>query len=190
MVVAAACGSGTTKPSGAEPSGAPKDDHFFENFKKAVEDAEDDGYRPYWLGRGFEAGGVTFDGPNVTDFFDGTPGGGVRFSYGGFVPPQGRVVIHFDEYSPEAWSMIEPLRAGYGGREIVVAGHSGKLRIDKGSSNAPSGLVELVLSIGNTVVVVTVSGGRGRTDGAADPNPLTDEATFLSMMENLRPYPD
>ena len=43
------------------------DEHYFENFKTAIASADTDGYTPYWLGRGFTAGGLTFAGPYVGD---------------------------------------------------------------------------------------------------------------------------
>ena len=41
----------------------------------------------------------------------------------------------------------------------------------------------LTLALGNTHIV-------GSTPGGPDANPLIDEQTFLSVMQQLRPYPD
>jgi hypothetical protein len=46
------------------------------------------------------------------------------------------------------------------------------------------------LTIGNTQVVAIAHSGGDTSPGGPDSNPLIYEEAFLSVMENLRPYPD
>ena len=48
----------------------------------------------------------------------------------------------------------------------------------------------LTLALGNTDIVAVVHSIGGSTPGGPDANPLIDEQTFLSVMQQLRPYPD
>ncbi len=179
VAVVIAC-SGESADTAPTMSGS-FDEHFFNNFKKAVEDAKADGYTPYWLGKRFEAGGLTFEGPYVDDFFDGLSGGGVSFAYAASVAPSGLVTLDFAEYSPAASSEVSAFYARQPGRDVTVAGLSAKLM------PAREGVRRLVVQAGDTMILVRTH-AMGST-GGSDRNPLFDGETLLAVMENLRPYP-
>jgi hypothetical protein len=48
----------------------------------------------------------------------------------------------------------------------------------------------LLLHLGDTTVQIIAASGGSPAPGEPDVNPLIDEATFLAVMENLRPYPE
>jgi hypothetical protein len=47
----------------------------------------------------------------------------------------------------------------------------------------------LIVHVGETTVLAQAKTGRSATPEGPDVNPLVDEATFLSVLEQLRPYP-
>jgi len=69
LATTASCGS-ITGESGRAP------DQDFQNFVALAEGANEEGFTAYWLGRSFEAGGLTFEGPGVADFGADVTGGG------------------------------------------------------------------------------------------------------------------
>ena len=48
----------------------------YDNFVAAAARADTEGWKPYWLGRSFTAGGLTFLGPGIGDFGEPIEGGG------------------------------------------------------------------------------------------------------------------
>jgi hypothetical protein len=68
-LITSACGS-ITGTSGRAP------DQDFQNFVALAERAQEEGFTAYWLGRSFDAGGLTFEGPSVADFGADVTGGG------------------------------------------------------------------------------------------------------------------
>jgi hypothetical protein len=180
-----ACGSSADEPPAfAEPSG-------FDNFQTAV--AADRNYDIYWLGESFEAGGLVFEGPEVSDFADDVEGGGLGTHY---YAPYNRsccLDLHITMFVRSAWVERERRRAagpdqGYAVREVEVAGVRAELRT--GGSPPSNTMHLLVLDYGDTVVEAVTRSVVPATPSAAQPNPLVDEATFLAVMEQLRPYPE
>jgi hypothetical protein len=68
-----ACGGGATGDKATPVGGA--DDRGFRNFRERIENAQEEGFEVYWLGREFTAGGLTFRGPSVPDYGDEVDGG-------------------------------------------------------------------------------------------------------------------
>jgi hypothetical protein len=142
------------------------------------------------LGREFDAGSYTFSGPSVADFGDVT-NGSLTLTYnaqdanGGF----GLTIVLF---SRTAWAAAQSAGLGRIPRNartenVTVAGHPATLVvIPAGAGDAHA--LQLQLETGDTVIragiAVTVPPG-----GGPDPNPLSDEQTFLNVLQNLRPYP-
>jgi hypothetical protein len=190
----AACGSGSgDKPQAGTPSISAIYEQLFKNFQKAVANAKNEGYTPYWLGRRFDAGGVTFSGPSTDGSYQGREGGGVRFSYTGTstVPPHDVTILDFDEYSAQAWGADESYYRNKGGADIVVAGHGAKVVQQKNDSARTIALL-LIVSIGETTIVArapSVIDVASSPGAGSEGNPLMDQATFLAVMQNLRPYP-
>jgi hypothetical protein len=187
----AACGSGDM-PRTSTPVTSAIHEQLFNNFKKAVSSANADGYAPYWLGRGFEAGGIMFAGPDVDGDFRGKSGGGVRFGYSGSsVPPHGLATLYFDEYSAKAWSAEVAFYAKMGGDDVMVAGHQAKVVHEKNDAGRTVALL-VIVPIDETTIVATAESLKDLASTAAvvpEGNPLMDQSAFLAVMQNLRPYP-
>jgi hypothetical protein len=161
----------------------------FDNFETAV--ASDRNYDIYWLGREFEAGGLTFKGPDVASFGDEIEGGGLAFTY---TATNNRWYVKVRLYSEDAWTQEVERRSRYTrpyleSKPVAVAGHSGMLVTLKERPTSIEGRL-LQLPIGRTHVEVVVDAVVVSTPGAPQPNPLMDEATFLAAMESLRAYPE
>lgn len=172
------------------------DDQDYQNFLTLAKRAPAEGYTMYWLGRQLEGGGLTFTGPSVSDFGLEDPGS-INMSYDAPVLA-GRGGVSFDLllYSPAAWQAFEAtggprLATSLPTKTVTVAGHSATLtEFDRRVFNgAPAGL-ELQADLGGTMLRVRATRAGSPTPGAAQLNPLIDEATFLAVLQGLRPYPD
>ena len=183
LLLAPACLGNSGKPV--------TEDHFFDNFKTVVATADKDGYTPYWLGRGFQAGGLEFRGPFAGDigFSTGITGGGAQFDYyATLVPGHGAVTLSISLYSPQAWAQSprnHPAPPGASQGAVTVGIHGGQLVTVRDSIGVAR---YLEVQLGATVLFAIVNQSIPQTPGP-DPNPLADEATFLAVMQNLRPYP-
>ena len=169
------------------------EEHFFDNFKTVVASAEQDGYTPYWLGRGFQAGGLEFRGPFAGDigFSTGITGGGAQFAYyATFDPSRFAGDLTLILFSEHAWAQSpqnRPPPPGAAQRAVTVGGNTGTLTTASDPAGMPGGMI-LQLQLGATTILAVVPHLVPRTPGP-DPSPLADEATFLAVMQNLRPYP-
>ena len=167
-------------------------DQSYQNFLKAAKQAPSDGYTMYWLGRQFDAGGVTFAGPSVDDFGQEVDGGGILMSYTAQGPD--RYDIRLTVETQSAWADAKSrgifrIPGNARTRDVTIGGHMGELLVRP----APPGLqgiqgIQLHLDLGDTSLLATVS-TYVPAGGGPDPNPLKNEDTFLSAMQNLRPYP-
>jgi hypothetical protein len=159
----------------------------YKNFQTAVAKAPQDGYAAYWLGRKFRAGGLTFTGPDVADFGTEVTGGGVQMSYN--ANAGGGLVITL--YSDAAWQQgggTRPLPKNTMTKNVTIKGIAGELFLVPAGTR-PVNDVRLNLRLGNTMVEAIAQAGGSATSGGPDANPLIDEQTFLSVMQQLRPYP-
>jgi len=163
------------------------------NFQTAVARAPQDGYTVYWLGNEFQAGGHTFTGPSVPDpSIAEVQGGGVVIDYDTHFAGGG-AGLTLTLYSERAWaaspfSTETRLPRGAVVRQVTVAGLSGVLRLVPEQYTRTYTITLRLDARDGTVVLASTSPGIGRTPGT-DLNPLTNEQTFLSVMQNLRPYP-
>jgi hypothetical protein len=166
----------------------------YDNFLTAATAAPADGYTIWWLGREFTAGGATFTGPAVADIGGRLDAGGVSMSYYPQAPLRtGSLDVSL--YSRDGWSKAEAmgvnrLSRGATSRSVSVAGHQAILTVTP-FPPAPSttGHLSLTVDLGDTVALASV-GRASLGRGTPDTNPLLDEATFLSVMQHLRPYPE
>ena len=164
----------------------------YDNFVAATKRADQEGWKPYWLGRSFTAGGLTFNGPGVGEFGDEIEGGGIRYNYDAKIG-KGGVGLDVLIYSPSAWAYAKEIgrtRGSLGAttRDADVAGHDAMLSVSKDAK----GFVDQVRA-DITIDGVIVSAQAGRVTGVGvdgDLNPLTDEATFLAVLDHLRLYPE
>jgi hypothetical protein len=199
---AAACGPAGGGPTEEEWSDLQTqvEQQGWNNFQTAVADP-DRNYDIYWLGREVEVGGEVMRGPEALAADDPggeVDGGGLVMSYLG--DPGSGLDLRFTLYSRAAWDRVQDLRSRgaqprrFEVKDVTVAGWPAKLQtvfIEPGFSGA--GEVNwriLSIDYGSTVVEASTQARRPATPTAPQPNPLIDEATFLSVMQRLRPYPE
>ena len=180
------CFNDGSSPEAAERQG-------FDNFKTAVA-RTDRNYDIYWMGRDFEAGGLTYEGPDVADFGDEVDGGGLGMHYLARSSDFCCRDLHIVIYSDAAWEKLKLKRSTAPQpratvRSVTVNGHQAELRTNRGTLYPVSAQI-LVIDFGQTVIEATTRASTPATPSPVQPNPLIDEATFLAAMENLRPYPD
>jgi hypothetical protein len=72
---------------------------------------------------------------------------------------------------------------------VQVAGQDAKLSV-VAAGTRPVNSISLVLQFDETSVLASAHAGGAATPGGPDANPLIDEATFLAVMKNIRPYPE
>jgi len=193
LVTAAACGQ--------MPGRAERDtDQYFQNFVKLAERANEEGFTAYWLGRSFEAGGLTFEGPGVADFGADVTGGGIDMSYAARVQGGGTVPLNITLYTPEAWLYAENEICESGRcqtqsrdpstRETVrLLDRDAELLLIAGGAR-PVNVAVVIVDLGDTMVVAKAHATSSTVGGGPDPNPLIDPKELLRVMEGLRPYPE
>lgn len=161
-------------------------DQDYKNFLTAASRASSDGYTMYWLGRSFSAGGLTFEGPGVPDFGGEEAGGGVAMSYSA---QGGAAGLNIGVLSAAAWGRrAEAPVPGSKAKTVMVLGRPAELQ-SAPAGTRPVNALTLIMSLGDTHVVAVAHAIGPVTPGGPDANPLIDEATFLSVLEQLRPYP-
>lgn len=163
----------------------------YHSFQTAVARAPKDGYTVYWLGRSFTAGGLTFTGPEVSGTeAGGLPGGGVDFSYN---PPGSGAGLNISLLSDAAWQRARgrvertPGSAGWQTKQVMFLGRPAVLQWASAGTR-PLDVLALILTLGDTHIVAGTSATGPLTPGGPDTNPLIDEQTFLSIMQQLRRY--
>jgi hypothetical protein len=187
LAFSAGCGTSRSEP---QETG----DQFFENFKDRVEEAEAEGWDPYWLGMEFHAGDLVFRGPSVDDFGSEVDGGGVNFHYTARLPDEGGGVgLTIILYSPSAWERARATQGGSApGTErtfIDFLGEEAEVLLTPAGTR-PVGQAALRVQLGDTMLVAVAGSGGSPSPGAPDLNPLVDKETFISVMQQLRPYPE
>jgi hypothetical protein len=165
------------------------DNEGYRNFQTAV--AADRTYDVYWLGRSFEAGGIEYEGPNVPRIGGSVDGGGVVIDYLSKLTDLSSLELTI--YSRAAWDLAEkrrgPIPDRFSVKSVDVGGHPAELRTGKGDLTPVSAQI-LVIDYGDTIVEAETGAVIPLTPMGPQPNPLVDEAAFLAVMEQLRPYPD
>jgi hypothetical protein len=171
---------------------------LYGNFETAV--ASGPHFRPYWLGRSVTVAGVTLSGPEANaKAGSGGIGQGIgrndpdtletSYSAGGCCSAGVTVTL----YSRRGWEQRAPATyrtpppsPGVTTRQVTVGAQPATLwTIFDGPRKSA---LALLVDYGDTVVLARTSSLIPRTPGP-DPNPLMDEATFLAVMQHLRPYP-
>ena len=188
----AACGSITGR-SERDP------DQDFQNFVALAERAQEEGFTAYWLGRSFDAGGLTFEGPSVADFGADVTGGGIDMSYDARIVGEGTVPLNLTLYTEEAWEHAEneicesghcqtqsrdPARR----QNVRLLGRDALLLLIAGGTR-PVNSARLIIDMGDTMVLAAAGSGGPAVPGGPDLNPLIDPGELLRVMEQLRPYP-
>ncbi len=147
-------------------------------------------YRVYWLGNSLTASGLVLRGPLIGGFEEPLDDA-VRFDYNS-VPPVASLSITL--MSSAQWAAVRDrvLRQGPDHpttRQLTVASAAATLYTTPGGTGRPVGALSLIIQLGDTVVYASTSSVGAATPGGPEANPLIDEATFLGVMQNLRPYP-
>jgi len=167
------------------PDATQVDKTAYDNFRTAVASVPDRHFQVYWLGREFNAGGVMFRGPYFV------PVGGVVNSNRLDIEYSAGLNIRL--YSQSAWATAAPTvehpSAGEPKRRSVVVGGRSAVLVTGSVPGRPINYQLLIIDFGDTVATVVAGAGGPVTPGGPDANPLIDEATFLSVMQQLRPYP-
>lgn len=162
-------------------------------------------YDGYWLGRSFEAGGLTFEGPysdapagsggiGADIGLNDADGLGVNYLAKTAAGAEGPSDISMTLYSRQGWDDLQDLRRRGAQprlevKQVDIHGWPAEL---KTNFYRPGDIAARILVVvrERTVIEVTTGAMRSSTPGAAQLNPLIDEATFLAAMQNLRPYPE
>jgi hypothetical protein len=166
---------------------APSQDRYA-NFQTAVAHAPQDGYTPYWLGRSFQAGGLTFVGPITGDPGYEVDGGGISMDYAAAVLKSGAVSVRLTDYTPAAWAKNGVGFQNAAGRAVEVAGLPATIN-EEAAGTRPVNDVWVIIHAGETTVLALVNAGGNPTPGGPELNPLIDEITLLNVLQHLRPYP-
>jgi hypothetical protein len=168
-----------------------------ERYKTPVAQAVEAGLRPYWLGPAFELGGLSFNSVEA-EFPEGAAGqriDGVEIRYAAIVDYARKGSLDLSTFRKSDWAMAEgALRSPQG-----IAGDSNDARIQGreaeiitlSTATRPLNRIYVIMDLGDQVLLVqTASRSTGGRGGIPDVNPLLDQATLLSVLENLRPYPE
>jgi hypothetical protein len=158
-----------------------------------VSEAVDAGLQPYWLGPSITAGSETYSyiEGEYPEGISGFQLNGIELVYGS---GSGMVVLDVRTIPTGEWPAAEAevrerKRREVERQEISVAGLTAEL-VTHASGSRPISAYILIIETPEAAVVVSVPSGGSPTPGGPDRNPLIDYETFLSVVENLRPYPE
>jgi hypothetical protein len=190
VMLAVACGA-LAVACGVPPAedGEPDPDAYL----TPVAQARANGVQPYWLAQSFEAGGDTFSyiEGQYPEGISGVRAAGLKLDYFTADGELGAVTIQ--TFPTDEWLSAEAAvraRRGEADRsDVHVAGVTAEL-ITYSSPTRPINAYKLIIETPDSGIVVSASSGGSVSPGAPDVNPLIDYETFLSVMENLRPYPE
>jgi hypothetical protein len=179
VVLAAACVGAAVSACAVS---LPGPDHEFHNYQTAVAQAPKQGWTAYWLGRSFEAGGMTFKGPSVPDF--GQVGDGtVTMSYDSGA--------HGDFYISLFTTAVWRDQAAKGSDGMAPGATRVAITIAGAPATVTTGPVHnegvrIDIDYPDTHVLARVGPSFGENN--VDVNKL-DEQTLLAVLQHLRPYP-
>ena len=179
------------------------DKRFYGYFLRDEKAMEDMGLPVYWLGRGFTAGGLAFQGPYGAEFGGEVKGGGIFLHYTSWLdgtPFEGtNIGLEITVYSPGAWELVKsrilnPRVLSTEGevtrRTVTVNGRQAEM-ISVPSGSRPVGKLRLVLDLDEVVVVAVARAGGPVSPGGPDYSPFINNPDLLiQVMEDLRPYPE
>ncbi|HEX5478187.1 MAG TPA: hypothetical protein VFY79_00555 [Dehalococcoidia bacterium] len=167
-------------------------EHFVDNYRTVVASASRDHYTAYWLGYGFTAGGLQFNGPITGDFAYDVPGGGVTAEYSADLnASHAAVVLTLTCYGPAAWSNWQALHphANDGATRTPVTFGTRRATLVTAPFAGHPNYFAVEFHLGETTVLARTSIDAGHPNATPNPNPLVDVQTLLAVLANLRPYP-
>jgi hypothetical protein len=181
------------------------DQRFYDYFLRDAKVMEDLGLPVYWLGRGFTAGALTFQGPYGAEFGGEVEGGGISMGYIYWIdgtPGEGsNFSLEITVYGPDAWELVRdriisppppavPSRYSVTRRTVHVNGREAQLIAVPSGNRRVNGL-SLILDV-DSVVVVAQAASVLSGYGASELNIFIKNPDLLVQVidENLRPYPE
>ncbi len=178
------------------------DERFYGYFLRDEKAMEDMGLPVYWLGRGFTAGGLTFQGPYGAEFGGEVEGGGIFLHYTSWLdgtPFEGsNIWLDITVYGPAAWEpvkdrILNPRVLSTEGevkqRTANVGGRQAQLIAIPGLPSRPVARLRLVIEL-EPVVVVGEAVSNLSADGTELSIFIKNPDLFVQVMQGLRPYPE
>jgi len=185
-----------TRAQGDDP-----EEEFYGYFLRDAKAMQDMGLPVYWLGRGFTAGALEFEGPYTPEFGGEVEGGGIFMGYShwfGGTPGQGtNTGLEITVYSPDAWELakdriLNPRLLSNEGettrQRVDVMGREAQL-ISVPSSRRLVNSLNLVIDLDTVVVVAEVHSVRS-ADGTESNIFISNPDLLVQVMQGLRPYPE
>jgi hypothetical protein len=200
-VLLSACTDSGRSPSqtvapGAEPATQgvatkPVSEQAYEEFLTAVAKPLQRNFTVYWLGREFSVSTVRYDGPRYAKSLAANSQDELDLTYNARRPDNtGGLNLGLYIVSAAGWNAVKyKLLSGVTAapRDLTVAGRPAQLYAVKDRLIVNE--LVAVVDFGDALAVATTSVDAGDPRATPNANPLIDEATFLSALQNLRPYP-
>ena len=182
------------------------DERFYGYFLRDAEAMQDMGLPVYWLGREFNAGALTFQGPYGLEFGGEVEGGGIFMRYISWLdgtPGVGtNIGLEITVYSPDAWELAKsrilnprllPAEGKVTRQRVTVKGRQAEFISIPGLPSRPVARLRLVIELDPVVVVgeavsVLSSDVRGGTIELSIF--IKNPDLFVQVMQDLRPYPE
>jgi len=171
------------------------DERFYGYFLRDAEAMQDMGLPVYWLGREFNAGALTFQGPYGLEFGGEVEGGGIFMRY----LPQGTDPgLELTIYSCDAWELVkdrllDPQLLSNEGevtrQTVTVKGRQAEL-IFVPQFTRPVGQLRLILELDEVFILAVARSGGQRPDGTDYSLFIRNPDLLIQVMEDLRPYPE
>ncbi len=175
---------------------------FYGYFLRDVKTMQDMELPVYWLGNGFTANGLAFQGPYGSG--DEVEGGGAQVGYSAWLatPFAGsNPSLDITVYSPAAWERVKqgilnlplpgvPSRYKVTKREVNIQGQQAQL-ITHPAGDLPAHRINVVLTFDSVVVRAEVD-DIVTSDRALDAQLnvfINNPDLLVQVMQNLRPYP-
>jgi hypothetical protein len=175
-----------------------KSEDGYDYFLRDVAAMQELGLPVYWLGREFNAGGLTFQGPYGVGFGREVEGGGIFMQYISWLSgARGGSITSLEVtvYSRSAWDLVKDAvgtdAPGVTHKVVRVGDRDGEV-ILQGDAARPLNALSLVLDLENVVVVArahSVLAPAARGGGELTPF-INDPDLLVQVMQDLRPYPE
>ncbi len=171
-------------------------------FLRDVKTMQDMGLPVYWLGNGFTANGLAFQGPFGSP--DQVDGGGAEFEYTAWLGTPwigSNPSLDITVYSPAAWDRVKqvvlnppvvgiPTHYKVTKRTVNIEGHDAE--VITRPAGVPVGWLDVVLTLDPVVVRVEVYDIQTPGDPSQDAQLngfINNPDSLFQVLQNLRPYP-
>lgn len=181
-------------------------ERFYGYFLRDAKAMQDMGLPVYWLGREFNAGALTLQGPYGLEFGGEVEGGGIFMRYISWLdgtPFKGtNIGLDITVYSPDAWELVkdrllDPQLLSNEGevtrQTVTVKGRQAELISIPSLPLRPVGRLRLVAEL-DPVVVVAEAPSNLSSDVRGGTIELSifikNPDLFVQVIQDLRPYPE